>query len=154
MASSAVFSVGIPQNEDGVLGGIRADINDFSVVFTTFRCTVSRSARLVRELEETTECAVNRVTETDKKAAEAHNEATWAATAAERPVAKAAGASAKAMSAYNSADTEAQARQQETTTHSAAISRLQNRVEALQITLDERPAPQPPAAISVPVTAL
>ena len=154
MASSAVFSVEKPQNEDGVLGGIRADVNGLGVAFTRLRGQVSRSARRVRELEETTERAVNRVTETEKTAAGAHDEATRAATAAEQAAAKAAGASARATAAHKNADAQARARQQDSAAHSAAIGGLQNRVEALEITFDERPAPQHPAASSVAVTAL
>ena len=154
MASSAVFSVEKPQNEDGVLGGIRADVNGLGVAFTRLRGQVSRSACRVRELKETTERAVNRVTETEKTAAGAHDEATRAATAAEQAAAKATGASARATAAHKSADAQARARQQGTAAHSAAIGGLQNRVEALEITFDECPAPQQPAASSVAVTAL
>ena len=154
MASSAVFSVEKPQNEDGVLGGIKADVNGLVVAFTRLRGQVSRSARRVRELEETTKRAVNRVTETEKRAAGAHDEATRAATAAEQAAAKAAGASARASATNKSADAAAQARKQEAAAQSAAISGLQNRVEALEITFDERPAPQHPAASSVAMTAL
>ena len=154
MASSAVFSVKKPHDEDGVLGGIRADVNGLGVAFTRPRGQVSWSARRVRELEETTERAVNRVTETEKTAAGEHDEATRAATAAEQAAAKAAGASARATAAHKSADAEAPAHQQDTAAHSAAIGGLQNRVEALEIIFVERAAPQPPAANSVAATAL
>ena len=154
MASSAVFSVEKPQNEDGVLGGIRADVNGLGVALTRLRGRVSRSACRVRELDETTERAVNRVTKTEKTAAGAHDEATRAATTAEQAPAKAAVASARATAAHKSADAKARAHQQDTAAHSAVISGLQNRVEALEISFDERPAPQHPAASSVAVTAL
>ena len=154
MASSAVFSVEIPQNEEGVLGGIRADINGVGFAFALHRGQVSRSARRVRELEETKERVVNRVTETKKSAAGAQDEAIRAATVAEQAAAKAAGASVRATAANKSADAEARARQHETAANSAAIIGLQNRVEALEITFDEHAAPQPAAATLVAVTAL
>ena len=154
MASSAVFSVEKPQNEDRVLGGVRADVNGLGVAFTRLRSQVSRFARRVRELEETTERTVNRVTETEKTAAGAHNGADRAATAAEQGAAKAAGASATATAANRSAEAEVRARQQEAAAHSTAISGLQNGLEALEITFHERAARQPPAANSVAVTAL
>ena len=154
MASGALSSVEKPQNEDGVLGGIRADVNGLGVSFTRLRGQVSQSARRVRELEETTERAVNRVTETEKTAAGAQDEVTRAATAAEQAAAKAAGASARAPVAHKSADAKALAHQHETAAHSAAISGLQNCVKALDVTLDERAAEQPPTANSVAVTTL
>ena len=154
MATSAVFWVEKPQNQDGVLGCMRADVNGLGVAFTRLRGLVSRSARCVRELEEATERAVNRVTEMEKTAAGAHNEATWAAMAVEQAAAKTAGASARATAAHKSAEAQARARQHDTAAHSAAIGGLQNCVEALEITFDERAAPQPPAANSVAVTAL
>ena len=76
MASSVLFSVEIAENEDGVLAGIRADVNGLGVAFTRLSGQVSRSGRRVRKLEETTERALNRMTETEKTAARAHDEAT------------------------------------------------------------------------------
>ena len=152
MACSAVFSLEKPQNEDGVLGGIRADVNGLGVAFTRLRGQVSRSARRVRELEETTERTVNWVTETKNTASGAHDGATRAAAATKQAAAKAAGASARATAANKNAAAEARARQQEAAAQSAAISGLQNCVEALEITFDERPAPRHTAASSVAVT--
>ena len=92
MASSAVFLVEKPQNEDGVLV-VGADVNGLGVALTRLRGQVPRSD-------------------------------------------------------------EARARQQDTAAHSAAIRRLQRRVEAPKITFNIRPALQHPAASSVAVTAL